>query len=101
MVGPGRTRALGSVAMPSAAFRMHTSLRWEEKGVAPNPREGCRTASAIWHWCVVPQNEGVVGLVGRQDTIDRVQELEKQGRLSGVMDDRGKFIYISRCASTF
>eukprot|EP00884_Botryococcus_braunii_P000664 jgi/Botrbrau1/10599/Bobra.0358s0018.1 len=31
-----------------------------------------------------------------QDAIDRVQELESQGRISGVMDDRGKFIYISR-----
>ncbi|DBA82094.1 hypothetical protein WJX77_002843 [Trebouxia sp. C0004] len=31
-----------------------------------------------------------------QDAIRRVQDLEKMGRLSGVMDDRGKYIYISR-----
>lgn len=31
-----------------------------------------------------------------QDTIDRVKELLEQGHLSGVMDDRGKFIYISQ-----
>ena len=31
-----------------------------------------------------------------QDTIDRVTDLLDQGHLSGVMDDRGKFIYISQ-----
>ena len=31
-----------------------------------------------------------------QDAISRVQALEQEGRISGVMDDRGKFIYISR-----
>ncbi|KAA6421601.1 MAG: DDRGK domain-containing 1-like [Trebouxia sp. A1-2] len=31
-----------------------------------------------------------------QDAIRRVQDLEKMGHLSGVMDDRGKYIYISR-----
>lgn len=30
-----------------------------------------------------------------QATIDRIIELQKEGRLSGVIDDRGKFIYIS------
>lgn len=30
-----------------------------------------------------------------QDVITRVAELEADGRLTGVMDDRGKFIYIS------
>ncbi|CAH1258416.1 DDRGK1 [Branchiostoma lanceolatum] len=31
-----------------------------------------------------------------QDCIQRVQELREQGRLTGVIDDRGKFIYISQ-----
>ena len=31
-----------------------------------------------------------------QDTIDRVTELLDQGHITGVMDDRGKFIYISQ-----
>ena len=31
-----------------------------------------------------------------QDAISRVQSLEQEGRITGVMDDRGKFIYISR-----
>ncbi|KAK9864453.1 hypothetical protein WJX84_000241 [Apatococcus fuscideae] len=31
-----------------------------------------------------------------QDAINRVQSLEASGELTGVMDDRGKFIYISR-----
>ena len=31
-----------------------------------------------------------------QDAISRVQTLEQEGRITGVMDDRGKFIYISR-----
>ncbi|KAK9820108.1 hypothetical protein WJX72_006218 [[Myrmecia] bisecta] len=30
-----------------------------------------------------------------QDVINRVQSLEAMGRITGVMDDRGKFIYIS------
>ena len=31
-----------------------------------------------------------------QDAIDRVTELQTEARLTGVIDDRGKFIYISR-----
>jgi hypothetical protein len=31
-----------------------------------------------------------------QDAIARVQTLEEEGRITGVMDDRGKFIHISR-----
>ena len=31
----------------------------------------------------------------RQDAIDRVKTLQSEGRLSGVMDDRGKFICIA------
>ncbi|KAF6198967.1 hypothetical protein GE061_006990 [Apolygus lucorum] len=31
-----------------------------------------------------------------QAAIDRIQDLQKEERLSGVIDDRGKFIYISR-----
>ncbi|KAL3864356.1 hypothetical protein ACJMK2_006046 [Sinanodonta woodiana] len=30
-----------------------------------------------------------------QEAIERVQDLQKEGRLSGVIDDRGKFIYIT------
>ena len=30
-----------------------------------------------------------------QAAIDRISELQKEGRLTGVIDDRGKFIYIS------
>ncbi len=30
-----------------------------------------------------------------QDAIDRVNDLIEEGRLTGVMDDRGKFIYIT------
>ncbi|KAG7164808.1 DDRGK domain-containing protein 1-like [Homarus americanus] len=31
-----------------------------------------------------------------QDVINRVSELQKEGTLTGVIDDRGKFIYISK-----
>ena len=37
-----------------------------------------------------------VGLHIPQDAIERVRALEAEGRLTGVMDDRGKYIYISR-----
>lgn len=30
-----------------------------------------------------------------QDAISRVQSLQESGQLSGVVDDRGKFIFIS------
>jgi len=30
-----------------------------------------------------------------QDVINRVQDLQKEGRLTGVIDDRGKFIYVT------
>lgn len=30
------------------------------------------------------------------EVVDRIQGLEAMGRLTGVMDDRGKFIYISK-----
>ena len=30
-----------------------------------------------------------------QDCIDRVTQLSDEGKLTGVLDDRGKFIYIS------
>merc|ERR1712066_1142359 len=31
-----------------------------------------------------------------QTAIDRLQDLEKLGRISGIFDDRGKFIYITQ-----
>ena len=31
-----------------------------------------------------------------QEAIDRVRQLQEMSRLTGVVDDRGKFIYISR-----
>ena len=31
-----------------------------------------------------------------QEAIDRIQDLQEMGRLTGVVDDRGKFIYISQ-----
>jgi DDRGK domain-containing protein 1 len=30
-----------------------------------------------------------------QDTIDRIKSLESDGLLSGILDDRGKFIYLT------
>ena len=36
-----------------------------------------------------------------QDAIDRVTQLSEQGQLTGVMDDRGKFIYISQVMLAF
>ena len=30
-----------------------------------------------------------------QDAIERVQQLQNDGQLTGVIDDRGKFIFIS------
>eukprot|EP00112_Aurelia_sp_Birch-Aquarium-sp1_P001099 Seg1113.4 transcript_id=Seg1113.4/GoldUCD/mRNA.D3Y31 product="hypothetical protein" protein_id=Seg1113.4/GoldUCD/D3Y31 len=31
-----------------------------------------------------------------QEAIQRLEDLQEMGRLTGVMDDRGKFIYISQ-----
>jgi hypothetical protein len=30
-----------------------------------------------------------------REVIDNIKELEEQGKISGVMDDRGKYIYIT------
>lgn len=38
----------------------------------------------------------VSGFFCCQDVIDRIRELQQSGRLSGVLDDRGKFIYITQ-----
>lgn len=34
-------------------------------------------------------------MISVQDAIDRVQKLQESGELTGVIDDRGKFIFIS------
>ena len=34
--------------------------------------------------------------LGTQEIADRIKSLEAMGRISGVFDDRGKFIYISK-----
>ena len=34
-------------------------------------------------------------LFGLKDAVDRIKDLQTEGHLTGVMDDRGKFIYIT------
>lgn len=47
------------------------------------------------HKCVQLEDLAAEFHLRTQDAISRVLSLEKMGRLSGVMDDRGKYIYIS------
>ncbi|KAJ7567158.1 hypothetical protein O6H91_02G134300 [Diphasiastrum complanatum] len=47
------------------------------------------------HKCVALEDLAAEFNLRVQDVISRVTSLEKIGRISGVMDDRGKFIYIS------
>ncbi|KAH7442838.1 hypothetical protein KP509_02G004200 [Ceratopteris richardii] len=47
------------------------------------------------HKCVQLEDLAAEFHIRTQDVIDRIITLEEAGRLSGVMDDRGKFIYIS------
>ncbi|XP_055607027.1 DDRGK domain-containing protein 1 [Uranotaenia lowii] len=44
---------------------------------------------------VVLENLAVHFKLKTQAVIDRIVDLQKEGRISGVIDDRGKFIYIS------
>ena len=37
----------------------------------------------------------MIKITSRLTAIDRIVELQKDGRISGVIDDRGKFIFIS------
>ena len=60
------------------------------------------TYNCIFYFSYFQNNKVVVleDLAGHfqlkvQATIDRIVDLQKDGRLSGVIDDRGKFIYIS------
>eukprot|EP00897_Mesotaenium_endlicherianum_P005075 jgi/Mesen1/4596/ME000232S03847 len=47
------------------------------------------------HKCVVLEELAAEFELRTQDVVNRVVALEQMGRISGVMDDRGKFIYIS------
>eukprot|EP01018_Ginkgo_biloba_P009884 Gb_00928 [translate_table: standard] len=47
------------------------------------------------HKCVPLEDLAAEFKLRTQDCINRILSLEKMGRLSGVMDDRGKYIYIS------
>lgn len=47
------------------------------------------------HKCVALEDLAAEFNLRTQECINRVMELEQMGRISGVMDDRGKFIYIS------
>ncbi|MCO5565073.1 hypothetical protein L7F22_018744 [Adiantum nelumboides] len=47
------------------------------------------------HKCVQLEDLAAEFHIRTQDAISRIVSLEEVGRLSGVMDDRGKFIYIS------
>ncbi|KAL0306409.1 UNVERIFIED_CONTAM: COBRA-like protein 10 [Sesamum radiatum] len=47
------------------------------------------------HKCVPLEDIATEFKLRTQDCINRITSLESMGRLSGVMDDRGKYIYIS------
>ncbi|XP_015869854.1 DDRGK domain-containing protein 1 [Ziziphus jujuba] len=47
------------------------------------------------HKCVPLEDLAAEFKLRTQETINRITTLESMGRLSGVMDDRGKYIYIS------
>jgi hypothetical protein len=47
------------------------------------------------HKCVPLEDLAAEFKLRTQDCINRITSLESMGRLSGVMDDRGKYIYIS------
>lgn len=47
------------------------------------------------HKCVVLEDLAAEFGLRAQDAVNRVIALEEMGRITGVMDDRGKFIYIS------
>ncbi|XP_058779843.1 DDRGK domain-containing protein 1-like [Vicia villosa] len=48
------------------------------------------------HKCVPLEDLAAEFKLRTQECINRIASLESMGRLSGVMDDRGKFIYISQ-----
>lgn len=48
------------------------------------------------HKCVPLEDLAAEFKLRTQDCINRITSLESMGRLSGVMDDRGKYIYISQ-----
>lgn len=47
------------------------------------------------YFCFEVMNLTVKLFLSLQDCIDRIQELQADGTLTGVIDDRGKFIYIT------
>ena len=49
-------------------------------------------AGLLDRWCFL----SLVVSPAPQEAIDRVRQLQEMSRLTGVIDDRGKFIFISR-----
>ncbi|CAN6560772.1 unnamed protein product [Malus baccata var. baccata] len=48
------------------------------------------------HKCIPLEDLAAESKLRTQECINRITNLESMGRLSGVMDDRGKYIYISQ-----
>ncbi|KAM1150045.1 hypothetical protein ACFX2B_030266 [Malus domestica] len=48
------------------------------------------------HKCIPLEDLAAESTLRTQECINRITNLESMGRLSGVMDDRGKYIYISQ-----
>lgn len=83
---------------------LKASFAVEEEGFDEDPVEGGGEENKLQTFIQYIKETKVVLLedlaahfkMKTQDTIDRVTKLSSEGLLSGVIDDRGKFIYISQ-----
>ncbi len=69
------------------------SVKLSHVGVSVKLSRDCALPGSMCH---VMRHAEALFCACLQDVISRVQTLEESGRITGVMDDRGKFIYISR-----
>ena len=67
----------------------------EASQAGPGERTTCTTEIDVGNPTVPLEELAAEFGLRTTDAINRVQGLEQMGRLTGVMDDRGKYIYIS------
>jgi len=84
-------------------LKMKEAFAVEEEGFDEEDAEGDKAENKLQQFVDYVKANKVVVLedlaahfkMRTQDAIDRVTALQEEGRLTGVVDDRGKFIYIS------
>ena len=77
-------------------FEGHSNIYYLTSNTMFHGKWDLITNFPLWILVVVLEDLAAHFKMKTQDTIDRVTTLIEEGKLTGVIDDRGKFIYISQ-----